>query len=107
MEASGKRHAVSKPVPRDVLTLAVLKKPPVFARQANIAHGPQQVNNGGVPNADADPARAENDESGPNGLLEGAPHGERLEPGTTHAAGTGNPGVAVVGICDWPPNRRR
>ena len=26
-------------------TLAVIKNPPVFAHQANIAHGPQQVNN--------------------------------------------------------------
>lgn len=26
-------------------TLAVIKNPPVFARQANIANGPQQVNN--------------------------------------------------------------
>jgi hypothetical protein len=28
-----------------VETLALSKNPPVFARQANIAHGPQQVNN--------------------------------------------------------------
>jgi hypothetical protein len=31
-------------------TLALLKNPPVFARQANIANGPQQVNNGSVLN---------------------------------------------------------
>jgi hypothetical protein len=32
-------------------TLATIKNPPtVFARQANIAHGPQQVNNGVSPN---------------------------------------------------------
>lgn len=30
-------------------TLAVMKNPPVFARQANIANGPQQVNNGHAP----------------------------------------------------------
>ncbi|MFO1266895.1 MAG: hypothetical protein U1F67_09045 [Rubrivivax sp.] len=31
-------------------TLAAIKNPPVlFARQANIAHGPQQVNNGTAP----------------------------------------------------------
>jgi hypothetical protein len=31
-------------------TLAAIKNPPVvFARQANIAHGPQQVNNGAAP----------------------------------------------------------
>jgi hypothetical protein len=45
-------------------TLAVIKNPPVSARQANITHGPQQVNNG-VPLA-----RAENQQSEPNKLLE-------------------------------------
>lgn len=39
-------------------TLATIKNPPtVFARQANIAHGPQQVNNGTLEQA---PARASN-----------------------------------------------
>jgi hypothetical protein len=34
-------------------TLATIKNPPVvYARQANIAHGPQQVNNGAPPAAD-------------------------------------------------------
>jgi hypothetical protein len=40
-------------------TLAAIKNPPtVFARQANIAHGPQQVNNSRPPSGE--PSRAEN-----------------------------------------------
>ena len=51
-------------------TLAAMKNPPVvFARQANISNGPQQVNNGtGV-------SRAENTDNQPNELLE-----HRVEP---------------------------
>jgi len=46
-------------------TLAAIKNPPVvFARQANIAHGPQQVNNG------PPPARTENATIAPNKVLE-------------------------------------
>ncbi len=50
-------------------TLALMKNPPVFARQANIAHGPQQVNNGTVI-----PSRAENSEPQPIELME--PHAD-------------------------------
>jgi len=47
-------------------TLATVKNPPVvFAKQANIANGPQQVNNGPL-----SPPRAENPRIGPNELLE-------------------------------------
>jgi hypothetical protein len=76
-------------------TLAVLKNPPVFARQANIAHGPQQVNNG-------QPSRAGNLETGKIELLE--EHGERLDVGTAGTAGAGNQALATVGTRDRPPN---
>lgn len=50
-------------------TLVAIKNPPVvFARQANIANGHQQINNGA-----ATPARAEEIESAPN-KLSGAKH---------------------------------
>src|ERR1700687_2178105 len=52
--------------------LATIKNPPtVFARQANIAQGPQQVNNTvSLASGDAQPlARAGNQESEPNKLL--------------------------------------
>ena len=35
-------------------TLATIKNPPVFAKQANIANGPQQVNNGVAPAVDSE-----------------------------------------------------
>ncbi len=65
-------------------TLATIKNPPVvFAKQANIAHGHQQVNNGAPP-----PAHAENIATQANELLE-AQHEQRLDtraPGTTGSA---------------------
>jgi len=77
-----------------VETLALMKNPPaVFAKQANIANGPQQVNNG-VP-APALPARAGNQEIEPNKLLEA--HDERLDAGTASAAVSGDSHLAPVG----------
>lgn len=59
-------------------TLATIKNPPVvFAKQANIAHGPQQVNNGSAAHSATKYAHtrlhAENRATGQNELLE-APH---------------------------------
>jgi hypothetical protein len=61
-------------------TLAAIKNPPViYAKQANISNGPQQVNNG-------IPAPAHGDTSiEPNKLLEHE-HGQRLDTGTQSAA---------------------
>ena len=67
-------------------TLAAMKNPPVvFARQANISNGPQQVNNGGQPGSpDSTPAPAQYAQTGartanscqPNELLaEDSKHG--------------------------------
>jgi hypothetical protein len=71
-------------------TLAAIKNPPVvYARQANIANGPQQVNNGVVPTAPTF-ANTQNEQ------LE-AQHGERLDFGTAGQAGNGDPAVATVG----------
>ena len=71
-------------------TLAAIKNPaPVaFVRQANIAHGPQQVNNGPQPAADG-VSRARESEIPPNKLLEHQ-HGERLDLGTVQASGRGD-----------------
>lgn len=77
-------------------TLAMMKNPPVFARQANIASGPQQVNNGPVLNSS--PARAELSESAPNKLLEA--HGQRLDTGAPSAPGTRDQTLAPVGTVD-------
>jgi hypothetical protein len=67
-------------------TLAEIKNPrPVaFVQQANIANGPQQVNNGTAPPPSESPRAGEN-ENRQNKLLEHG-HGERLDTGTTGAA---------------------
>lgn len=64
-------------------TLAAIKNPqPIaFVRQANIAHGPQQVNNGAV-----SASRAEESGYQPNKVLE-QQHGERLDSGAPGASG--------------------
>ena len=68
-------------------TLAEVKNPqPVaFVKQANIANGPQQVNNG-VASGRAPPARAGNS-AGPSNELLGLSHDQRLDTGATGAAG--------------------
>lgn len=73
-------------------TLAAIKNPPVvFAKQANIANGPQQVNNGS-------PAlpRAEGNTTSPNRLLEHADE-QRLDRGARSAPGTGDPALEALG----------
>lgn len=82
-------------------TLATIKNPPVFARQANIAHGPQQVNN-----ESAAIARAEQIEKPPTELLE-HDHGQRLDTGKTAAAGSGNQALGTVEAIHRPANSRR
>ena len=88
-------------------TLATIKAgPAIFARQANIAHGPQQVNNGIAANNAQTPARAGETESAKTELL-GASDGERLDTGTASAPGRGDPALATVGEIDGTKNRRR
>jgi hypothetical protein len=65
-------------------TLALLKNPPVFTRQANIA-GQQVMNNGTI----TQPSRAGSLETRQSELLE-TPHVERLELGATGTTGTGD-----------------
>lgn len=73
-------------------TLATIKNPPVvFAKQANIAHGPQQVNND-----TASIARACESEKAPNELLEADDHGQGLDTGATRPAGAGHQELATV-----------
>jgi hypothetical protein len=84
-------------------TLVAIKSPPVvFAKQANIAHGPQQVNNG-----EAVPiTRAEKIENKPNELLE-HDHGERLDTRTASKAGRSDQAMATVATIHRPANRKR
>jgi hypothetical protein len=87
-------------------TLAVLKNPmTVFTRQANIAHGPQQVNNGPVQvrAPPEEPRARENPQVAPNELLEA--HGKRLDLGVTRPTSAGDPAVAPVDAVDRPADR--
>ena len=78
-------------------TLAVIKNPPVvYARQANVTTGPQQVNNGTEALS-----RAREIENKPNQLL-GTNHGERMDSGTAGAAITDDPAMATVGEVNRP-----
>ncbi|WP_426664073.1 hypothetical protein [Rhodanobacter aciditrophus] len=71
-------------------TLAAIKNPPVvFAKQANIAHGHQQVNNGTAV------AHAKQSERARTELLE-HDHGKRLDTRASAKAGRGDPPVAAV-----------
>jgi hypothetical protein len=86
--------------------LATIKNPPVmgYVRQANIAHGPQQVNNasaapGGAPRAGENPNLQ-------NKLLEER-YGERLDPGTACTPSRADPAMATVGEVDRAEDRVR
>lgn len=74
-------------------TLAVVKNPMPYIKQANIAHGPQQVNN------ERATPRAEKRKTPPNKLLEQR-DGQWLEHGTQAAAGRADQALAPVGALD-------
>jgi hypothetical protein len=81
-------------------TLAAIKNPPVvYARQANFAAGPQQVNNGV-------PTRTDKIKNQPNELLE-AKHDEveRVDIGTPSKAIGGDPALATVGAINRAAKR--
>src|SRR5205085_1838356 len=80
--------------------LAEMKNPKAiaFVHQANIANGPQQVNNGTH-------AHAEEMRTPPPELLE-QPHGEWMDPGTTREAGGANQTVEAVGAVNRAAKRR-
>ncbi len=72
-------------------TLATIKNPPlVYARQANVTTGPQQINNGVVREI----------ESVQNQLLE-EEHDERLDTRTTSKAGSVDSRVEAVEAVNW------
>lgn len=79
-------------------TLALIKNPMPYIRQANIANGPQQVNNG-------TPTSAGKNQSPPNELLEHQ-HGNTLDIGAQTTAGRIDPAVATVEAKHWPQDSR-
>jgi hypothetical protein len=83
-------------------TLATIKNPPVvFARQANIANGPQQVNNG-VP-APASPAHEEKTIQS-NELLTKDQRGATLDTRGTAATSGTDKAMATLGEVHRPGN---
>lgn len=87
-------------------TLATIKNPPMmgYVKQANIAQGPQQVNNGTEPVSEA--PRPRENENPQSKLLE-QKDGERLDIGATGAAGRVDPEMATVGKIDRTKDARR
>ena len=86
-------------------TLATIKNPPiVFAKQANIAHGPQQVNNGVSANVST---REEKTIQSNELLTDGVQNGPTLDTRGTAAAGRANQELATVGEVDGAVLRRR
>lgn len=85
-------------------TLAAIKNPPVvFARQANIAHGPQQVNNGIVPERNqwaTAPAHAHEQSGIKSNELLGIEDGERMDAGAQGTAVLANTRLAALGTVD-------
>jgi len=82
-------------------TLAAIKNPPtVYARQANVTTGPQQINNG-----TAAPSRAREIKSEQTQLLRGS-HGEWMDSGTEGAAIPSYSTVEALGEIDRAEVRR-
>jgi len=80
-------------------TLALLKNPPVFSRQANI-DGQQVVNNGTI----TPPTRTREIQDAPKELLVG--DGERLDGREACQTVEGDSRLAAVGAINRPPNNR-
>jgi hypothetical protein len=78
-------------------TLSNIKNPPVvYAKQANIANGPQQVNNGTMPRA-----QAGEDQNQPNKILERTDE-QRIDTATQDTTGSGNPTLETVATGNRP-----
>jgi hypothetical protein len=74
-------------------TLSNIKNPPVvYAKQANIANGPQQVNNGTMPPR----AHAEENQNQPNKVLEQG-NEQRMDNSTQGETGNSNPALETMG----------
>ena len=85
-------------------TLATIKNPPVvFAKQANIAHGPQQVNN----NAARSLTRARQIEKPQTKLMETRHVQPWVDAGAARKAGAGDQTMATVEAGHRPAQRRR
>ena len=73
-------------------------RPVAFFQQANIANGPQQVNNGGAAAPQA--SRVGENQNRPNELLEGIGNGERLDGEATQSTAASHTQMATLGEID-------
>jgi len=90
-----------------VETLAAMKNPPVFAKQANIANGPQQVNNSSIGTSTHGRAHAGETANQQSKLLEGITDGGTyLDTGATPAAARGHSTVEAVAEGDRATKHR-
>jgi hypothetical protein len=87
-------------------TLAAVKnpKPVAFVQQANIAHGPQQVNNEAAQPSQT--SRARETETQPNKLLE-AQNDDRLDTEAQGSTGLADSALETVGAIDRPKDNGR
>lgn len=77
-----------------------------FVKQANIAHGPQQVNNGQA--IGGDNVRALENQTGQNEVLEGLEHGgKEMDTGATAEAARRNPEVEAMAASHRAKKRGR
>lgn len=91
-------------------TLAEIRNPPqvAFVRQANIANGPQQVNNGvAEPARPAAVSRVGETGNAPNELLTRQADGTQLDLGTAAATGRSDPALAAVAAVDGTEDGKR
>ena len=88
-------------------TLAAIKNPPViFAKQANIAHGPQQINNKTTTRNTS--TRVRKTETLQNELLEDSGHGStHMDAGATTTPARGHPAVEALESVHRPRKPRR
>ncbi len=97
-----KAQAQSRATISALVDLKYPRQQATFVKQANIANGPQQVNNGVSP-----PAHGRNVEPAQNELLEDQSHGGTyLDTGAAAATGRGDTQVEAVGAGDRPSKRR-
>lgn len=86
-------------------TLAMMKNPPVvFARQANFANGPQQVNNS-IQQPPHAPALQNN--SGPTEQSYGGMHAKTLDTRAAGTTGRADPQLETLGEVNRPAHSRR
>ena len=91
-------------------TLAAIKNPQqaVFMKQANIAHGPQQVNNGPIGDVQEAPTEAQKKNNFvKNKLLEADEKGNRLDFGTQGETGQSDQTMGTVETVNRAKNNKR